>query len=74
MSYVRYDMVDEIPMGNQSLTDIMNLKQHHNLFIIVFCDGIFFKDYDFLHSHKKIMKPFAFAKPHDFRVFTKEYS
>ncbi len=26
------------------------------------------------HSQKRIMKPFAFTKPHDFRVFTKEYS
>ncbi len=27
-----------------------------------------------IHSQKRIMKPFAFTKPHDFRVFTKEYS
>ncbi len=27
-----------------------------------------------LHSHKRIMKPFAFAKSQNFRVFTKEYS
>ncbi len=26
------------------------------------------------HSQKRIMKPFAFTKPHDFRVFTKEYN
>ena len=26
------------------------------------------------HSQKRIMKPFAFAKPQDFRVFTKEHS
>ena len=26
------------------------------------------------HSQKRIMKPFAFPKPHDLRVFTKEYS
>ena len=26
------------------------------------------------HSQKRIMKPFAFTKPHDFRVFAKEYS
>ncbi len=26
------------------------------------------------HSQKRIMKAFAFTKPHDFRVFTKEYS
>ncbi len=32
---VVYDMVHEFPMGNQSLTDIINLKQRHNLFIIV---------------------------------------
>ncbi len=25
----------------------------------------------YLHSQKRIMKPFAFTKPHDFRVFTK---
>ena len=27
-----------------------------------------------IHSQKRIMKPFAFTKPHDFRVFTKEYT
>ncbi len=27
-----YDMVDEYPMGNYSLMDIVNLKQLHNLF------------------------------------------
>ena len=27
-----------------------------------------------IHSQKRIMKPFAFAKPQNFRVFTKEYS
>ncbi len=27
-----------------------------------------------MHSQKRIMKPFAFTKPHDFRVFTKEYN
>ncbi len=36
ISYVRsnhtYDMVDEFPIGNQSLTNIINLKQLHRLF------------------------------------------
>ncbi len=27
-----------------------------------------------VHSQKRIMKAFAFTKPHDFRVFTKEDS
>ncbi len=26
------------------------------------------------HSQRNIMKLFAFTKPHDFRVFTKEYT
>ena len=27
-----------------------------------------------VHSQKRIMKPFAFAKSQNFRVFTKEYT
>ena len=31
-----YDILDEFPMGNQSLMDIINLKQLHNLLQMVF--------------------------------------
>ncbi len=30
-----YDMVDVFPMGNQSLTDIVNLKQLEKVFLII---------------------------------------
>ncbi len=31
ISRMLYDMIDEFQMGNHSLTDIINLKQFHNL-------------------------------------------
>ncbi len=35
-------MVDEFPMGNHSLTDIINLKQLHNLLCTVICCKVLF--------------------------------
>ena len=40
----------------------------------IFCTDLQLQATFGLHSQKRIMKPFAFTKPHDFRVFTKEHS
>ena len=46
-----YDIVDDFPMENQSLTDIINLKQLHNLFNVVLLESK-----DLGHFVKKIYK------------------
>ncbi len=42
-------------------------------YYLLFEKTMFGSDLSLPHPHKN-MKPFAFTKPHDFRVFSKEYS